>query len=259
MKKLMALVLAVLVMLGLIGCGTNNADTEQAITGTWKVDAIEYEGSKFTVEEWNTLEDEDLSEFYIILKDGGKAYIYDGYGDLVNWLKSDNTIMIDDEKGEIVDGLICFEYYGDKLYLKKVSDDQQIPEEPEDDEDAENEFTEEPVVTTTSTTIATTSTTDVTTMTTLAETEDASHAEGWREFLQDYEAWVDSYITFMEKYKANPTDLTLLSDYAKMMSEMSEWSLKADELELEIEDPEEALEYSAELLRIAGKLAEAVQ
>lgn len=255
MKKLMAMVLTVLMMLGLIGCSTNNADTEQAITGTWKVDAIEYEGSKFTVDEWNTLEGEDLSEFYIVLKDGGKAYIYDGYGDLVNWLKADNTIMIDDEKGEIIDGLICFEYYGEKLYLKKASDDQQIPEEPEDEEDADDEFTQEPVVTTTSTTELASATTTAT----LPEAEKPSNDDGWRDFLQDYEAWVDTYIAFMEKYKADPTDLTLLGDYTKMMSEMSEWSLKADEMELEIEDPEEALEYSAELLRIAGKLAEAVQ
>ena len=42
-------------------------------------------------------EDEDLSGFYIIFKDGGKAYVYDdGYGDLVNWLKSDDSIMIGD-------------------------------------------------------------------------------------------------------------------------------------------------------------------
>lgn len=79
----------------------------------------------------------------------------------------------------------------------------------------------------------------------------------WKQFLKDYEAWVDDYIAIVKKYKNNPTDMSILSDYTEMVSEMAEWSEKADEIELELEDTAEALEYSKEVLRIAGKLAEA--
>ena len=95
MKKLFALLLAVIMITSLTACGEKEKNED--FGGTWKVDSIEYEGSKFSVEEWNNMEDEDLSGFYIIFKDGGKAYVYDdGDGDLVNWLKSDDSIMIGD-------------------------------------------------------------------------------------------------------------------------------------------------------------------
>lgn len=86
-----------------------------------------------------------------------------------------------------------------------------------------------------------------------SSTDDAK----WKQFLKDYEAWVDDYIAIVKKYKNNPTDMSILSDYTEMVSEMAEWSEKADEIELELEDTDEALEYSKEVLRIAGKLAEA--
>ena len=51
--------------------------------------------------------------------------------------------------------------------------------------------------------------------------------------------------------------MSILSDYTKMASKAADWSARADEIELELKDTQEALEYSAELLRIAAKLAEA--
>ena len=86
---------------------------------------------------------------------------------------------------------------------------------------------------------------------------ESSGNEEWRQFLKDYEAWVDDYITIVKKYKDNPTDMSVLTDYTNMVSEMADWAERADEIELELEDTDAALEYSAELLRIAAKLAEA--
>ncbi len=240
MKKLLALLLVALMIFSLAACGEK--EKSENLSGTWNVESIEYEGSKFSVEEWNNMEDEDLSRFYIIFKDGGKAYIYDdGYGDLVNWLKSDDSIMIGDEKCSIIDGMICLDYYGDKIYLKKTSDSQEIPKE----DDAEEDLTEEED----SSVVETTSSE--------AEKDSTSDDAEWKRFLKDYEAWVDDYIAIVKKYKDNPTDMSILSDYTEMISEMTEWTERADEIELELEDTNAALEYSAELLRIAGKLAEA--
>ena len=81
----------------------------------------------------------------------------------------------------------------------------------------------------------------------------------WKQFLKDYEAWVDDYIELLQKYNENPTDLTILSDYNQMLSQVEEWTEKADEISLEIaDDSEAALEYAAEVLRIAEKLNEAI-
>lgn len=84
----------------------------------------------------------------------------------------------------------------------------------------------------------------------------SKNAPEWKQFLAEYEAWVDEYVAVMEKYQANPADLSLLGDYTEMLTAASEWEAKADKMEAELEDasPAELAEYSASLLRIAGKM-----
>jgi len=77
----------------------------------------------------------------------------------------------------------------------------------------------------------------------------------WKEFLRLYEEWIDSYIEFMEKYNANPTDMTLLNDYLKLMQEMSEWAEMAEQIEVDLaNDPIALREYTDTLTRILIKL-----
>ncbi len=80
----------------------------------------------------------------------------------------------------------------------------------------------------------------------------------WKEFLEEYEAWVDDYIEITKKYKNNPSDVSILSDYTTMMTEMADWTTKTEDMEKELEEasPDELVEYSAELVRIAAKLAD---
>lgn len=93
-----------------------------------------------------------------------------------------------------------------------------------------------------------------------AETkEDAESNVEWKQFLNEYEEWVDKYIEITKKYKDNPSDMSILSDYTDMMSELTEWTTKTEDMEKELENasPTELAEYSAELARIAAKLANA--
>ena len=237
MKKMLALVVVGIILFSFTACSKN---AEKNFVGTWVVDFIEYEGSKFSVDEWKSMEDDDLSDFYIIFKDGGKAYVYDDEdGELLDWLYSDENIMIGDVKCSVVDNRICFDYYGDIIYLKKSSDNQEIPTNSEEDIDEYVDTDESENVSSQDADESQTSNTD------------------WRQFLKDYEAWVDNYITVINKYKNNPSDLTILSEYTELAADASEWALKADDVELEINDADEALEYSKEVLRIAQKLANA--
>lgn len=77
---------------------------------------------------------------------------------------------------------------------------------------------------------------------------------GWRQFLKDYEEFVDDYITFMKKYQANPTDTSLMVDYIDMMTKVSEWSENLDEFGDELNDSAELAEYTKEYMRILAKL-----
>lgn len=91
------------------------------------------------------------------------------------------------------------------------------------------------------------------------EGDGAAATVSWEEFLAEYEAWVDDYIALLEKYKANPADMTILTDYTRMMQELTEWTEKGEALEADLADfPEALAEYSAALARILQKLNEAM-
>lgn len=76
----------------------------------------------------------------------------------------------------------------------------------------------------------------------------------WQEFLEEYEAWVDAFIEFMERYNANPTDMTLLAEYMELMTEMIEWAEKAENLEDDLSGEDLRL-YMETMTRILQKLA----
>ena len=46
------------------------------------------------------------------------------------------------------------------------------------------------------------------------------------DFLEGYEKFMDDYIAILKKYKNDPTDASVLSEYTSIMSEASKWSSK---------------------------------
>ena len=80
----------------------------------------------------------------------------------------------------------------------------------------------------------------------------------WRQFLKDYEAWVDTYVEFMGKYKDNPTDMSLISDYSKFIQQTAEWAEEAEKYQSDLENasPEILGEYVETLGRITKKIIE---
>lgn len=85
----------------------------------------------------------------------------------------------------------------------------------------------------------------------------ASDNSQWKQFLKEYENWVDDYIKLVKKYAENPSDMSILSEYTKMAADAAEWAEKADKIESELNDPKIAAEFSAQLAKIAVKLAQA--
>ena len=90
------------------------------------------------------------------------------------------------------------------------------------------------------------------------EDDEVSEASSndWEKFLEEYEEWIDDYIDIYQQYKEDPTDMDVLTEYTELAAEMVEWNTEAEELELEITDADEAIEYATELSRIVAKLAE---
>lgn len=85
----------------------------------------------------------------------------------------------------------------------------------------------------------------------------SSSSYNWRQFLADYEKWMNDYVDFMKRYKnANPSDLTsMMSDYTKLLSEQTEWSNKASDLQGDLSGSD-LTEYLNTLNRITQKLYE---
>lgn len=81
----------------------------------------------------------------------------------------------------------------------------------------------------------------------------------WKKFLKEYEDWVDNYIAVLNKYKEDPTELSVLSDYSKMIADLADWTGRIEDVQDSIMDVDDAVEYSKEILRIAAKLADAGQ
>ncbi len=88
----------------------------------------------------------------------------------------------------------------------------------------------------------------------------STDTEAWRQFLKDYEAWVDRYIEIVKKYKDNPSDIGLISEYGKLAAETVEWADKAEKYQDELENgdfsAEVLKEYIDTLARITQKIAE---
>ena len=66
-------------------------------------------------------------------------------------------------------------------------------------------------------------------------------------FIKDYSAFVDSYIKLLKKYKANPTDASILTEYTEAAQKAAEMQTDASSCT----DPE----YATKLMELANKIA----
>lgn len=78
----------------------------------------------------------------------------------------------------------------------------------------------------------------------------------WKEFLKEYEDWVDDYIELVKKYEKNPNDTSLLTEYTEQMGKIASWSEKADKVKVDLaNNPDDLAEYTKTLSRILNKLS----
>ncbi len=69
------------------------------------------------------------------------------------------------------------------------------------------------------------------------------------QFITDYEEFVTDYIKVVKKYKANPTDTSILTEYSELAQKASEMQSKASDCT----DPK----YATKLMQLASKIAKA--
>lgn len=225
-------------------------------SGTYKVEHTECNGSDCSQEELEYL---GMDNVTLILNDSGKAYlcINDEIQEC-NWLKSDDCIMLGNERFNIVNSIICLEIDDYKIYLKKASNSQTIPNR--NSETASN--TEQ---STGSTTSSSTQNEEITSKPTESSSEsaggnlvDGMHKD-FKESMDSYEEFMDEYVAFIKKYKANPSDLGLLAEYATFMSKYTDMVSKFDKWESEDLNDAELAYYIDVQARVSKKLLEVAQ
>lgn len=76
--------------------------------------------------------------------------------------------------------------------------------------------------------------------------------------MDSYEAFFDEYVAIMKKYKQNPTDMSILSDYTKYMEKYADTMKKFEEWESEDLNAAELAYYLDVQNRISKKMLEIV-
>lgn len=128
MKKIIAMLLFVTMLLSLTACGDAPQTVDSGFPGTWKVDHALVEGAEFAVSELEIL-DESIAHMTIVIKDKGKAYVSSDEtdGTLVDWSETETGIVMDAVPLVLEDGFLLLEFDDEAvLYFKKVSDSQLI-------------------------------------------------------------------------------------------------------------------------------------
>ena len=74
--------------------------------------------------------------------------------------------------------------------------------------------------------------------------------------MDSYEAFFDEYIAFLKKYEENPSDLTLLSEYADYMSKYSDYMSKLNAVDTDSLSAADLAYYTEVNTRILKKLAD---
>ena len=78
---------------------------------------------------------------------------------------------------------------------------------------------------------------------------DRSNNSECDEFLEGYENFMDNYIVILKKSKADPTDMSIMTEYMSLMTEASEWTSKTPDCT--------DMEFLGKLSKIQMKMATA--
>lgn len=92
-----------------------------------------------------------------------------------------------------------------------------------------------------------------------ADTNASGLRSDFKEAMDNYESFMNDYVDFMKKYQANPTDLSLITDYATYISKYNELSQSFEKWDSSDMNDAETAYYLEVQTRVNSKLLEAAQ
>lgn len=89
------------------------------------------------------------------------------------------------------------------------------------------------------------------------KTRPVSNAD--KQFLKDYENWVDRYLVLADKIVADPENSDLADQFYDMMAEVDTWVARLEEIsEVLVEGSEQTKQFEAEVERISKKFEDGI-
>ena len=82
--------------------------------------------------------------------------------------------------------------------------------------------------------------------------DESSASDEWNEVLDGYEDYVDDYVAIIKKQKADPSDMTIMTEYQELMQKGTTWTTKMSEMSSDF-----GAEQLTRMLEIQSKLASA--
>ncbi len=237
MKKVLAVVLSMLMLISLTACGGSNP-TEDFTEISWPTSELV---KRIPVPEstFGNISSESADYFSVDIGNITRAQ-FDEYvtacqeaGFAVDYSKSNDSFNAYDAEG----------YYIWVAFDEEAGIMDIMTRAPEEESDASTDDT---------TTSATTTTT------TKADSSNGIDAD-FKKSMDSYEAFMDKYVSFMKKYKANPTDMGLIGEYATYMSDYAKFVEDFENWEDEDLNAAELAHYVQVQSRVSQKLLEVAQ
>lgn len=241
MKKVLSLVMALLVVLFLAACGGGKSGKNEIpdVFGVNYTDAIgilEADGFEVSAIETSVGSFSDKLLYPLEKVDKGTVFKIDEYIIDNNGNLNKNYDVFYDE-GLVSDDKSLVIYYAKEDYVL-------VKDAPSTDSTPSTQPTTEPA-------------TEATDPAATEEKKDNNSIDPeFKAAMDSYEEFFDEYVAIMKKYKANPTDMSILSDYAKYMGQYADMMEKFEKWENEDLNTAEAAYYVDVQARITKKLLE---
>ena len=210
-----------------------DSDPYEKFYGTWRTRGLEIDGTRFNMEQLETLGYKEQCDLIFVLAKDGVVHGYVFYGDIhqeLTWSKTDDKNVIDVNGAEFAytDNEISFTVSDTtNAILSKVSDrqdkdiiDELIAKETKQDEAPQAD--PEPVPEEKEETVS----------------QNTIRPEV-KEAIDAYEAFIDEYCEFMVRYsESDGTDLKILADYAAFIGKLADYENKMDKMADDLTDAE---------------------
>ena len=245
MKKVLSVAMVLLVVLSLAACGGGKSSKNEIpdVFGVNYTDAIgilEAEGFEVSAIESGVGSFSDKLLYPLEKIDKGTVfkideYIIDNNGNLnKNYDVFYDEGLVSDDKSVVI-------YYAKEDYVL-------AKDKPSTDSTPSTQPSTQP---------STEPSTEATTPAATEEKKDNNSIDPeFKAAMDSYEEFIDEYEAIMKNYKANPTDLSILSDYAKYMGQYADMMQKFEKWENEDLNTAEAAYYVDVQARITKKLLE---